>query len=102
MSALRVPGPDGRVRLVVIDDGAVGRVTTGRTVYGAFPSSQDAPQRPVAPAQPVRRPKKVPLAVCGRVMARGAGQCGRTAGHRNACRSRAWMDAKARRMRKSA
>ena len=99
MSALRVPGPDGRVRLVVIDDGAVGRVTTGRTVYGAFPSSQDAPQRPVA-AQPVRRPK-VPLAVCGRVMAFGAGQCGRTAGHRDKCRSRAWMDAKARRMRRS-
>lgn len=101
MSALRVPGPDGRVRLVVIDDGAVGRITTGRTLYGAFPSSQDAPRRPVAPAQPVRRPKpKVPLAVCGRVMAFGAGQCGRTAGHRNGCRSREWMDARAARMRR--
>jgi hypothetical protein len=26
MSALRLPGPDGRIRLVPIDDGAVGRV----------------------------------------------------------------------------
>lgn len=101
MSALRVPGPDGRVRLVVIDDGAVGRVTTGRTIHGSFPTSVDVAQkRPVAPAQPVRR-THVPVVACGRVMALGAGVCGRAAGHRNGCRSRAWMDARARRMRRS-
>lgn len=33
MSALRIPGPDGRIQLVVIDDGAVGRVSFTR--YGA-------------------------------------------------------------------
>ena len=26
MSALRLPGPDGRIQLVPIDDGAVGRI----------------------------------------------------------------------------
>ena len=30
MSALRLPGPDGRTILVPIDDGAVGRVTHAR------------------------------------------------------------------------
>lgn len=47
MSALRIPGADGRIELVRIDDGAVGRITHSRyairggsgnpVVYGSYP-----------------------------------------------------------------
>ena len=40
MSALRIPGPDGRTRLVVIDDGAVGRIShsliKGGSIFGVM------------------------------------------------------------------
>lgn len=35
MSAVRIPGPDGRIVLVPVDDGAVGRLThTRRAIRG--------------------------------------------------------------------
>ena len=103
MSALRMPGPDGRTILVPIDDGARGRIDRGRT-FDFTPLTEAA--RPFAGMRGVEirtkatEPRKRAMTVirrCGKpVMGLGrkptGESCYRRPGHGEGCRDKAAVE----------
>ena len=90
MSAIRLPGPDGRIVLVPIDDGAVGRITHTRyAVRGEIVVARTPPPRVKLPAVAPYKKRRTE-GMCGYALPSGA--CARMAGHGNDHRSAMYLE----------